>query len=317
MNINYLSKSNTNSIKGIAALLIVLHHISLNFFFSSTVNNLLVKIGSPMVAIFMFYSGFGLVINYLNNEKYLNRFCYKRLSTIVIPYLLSIVICLVIKSICNDENLINNFYIIDRNGSTYVMYSWYVFCIIFLYVLFFITFKYLNLKKAVITEAIIIILYIILLKMIGWGDYWYKTSTIFLVGQLVALRREDLDKIFKKHYFTSLVSSLILFVSTFLIKINNTIVSFLVYQICIISFIFIVLSLSTKIKVYNKFTSFLGTISYEIYLIHGSIILLYLSLPAEINNYIKLALIILTSILVSSVASRLDKLMINKIKSYI
>ena len=65
-----LSLNCSLKIRGALAILIVLHHLSLTIRYT-ILFKVFTLIGAPCVAIFFFYSGFGLMTNYVVRENYL------------------------------------------------------------------------------------------------------------------------------------------------------------------------------------------------------------------------------------------------------
>lgn len=83
-----LDRTTTNCCKGIAAIIIMLHHISFR------VSNLPVYvkpiwyIAFPIVGFFFFMSGYGLTCGLLQKKNYLQGFLSKRLLNIIVPYVI-------------------------------------------------------------------------------------------------------------------------------------------------------------------------------------------------------------------------------------
>lgn len=74
----------TNSLRGVLAILIILHHLS------SKIDILFLKwfhdFGAPIVSMFFFVSGYGLIKSYLKKgTAYIDGFLAKRLGKILPP----------------------------------------------------------------------------------------------------------------------------------------------------------------------------------------------------------------------------------------
>ena len=74
-----LSSKSSKCIKGLTALLIVLHHISLKIEGGGFVYKQYAKMGYLLTAVFLFYSGYGLMWQYINKPDYEKKFYRKRL----------------------------------------------------------------------------------------------------------------------------------------------------------------------------------------------------------------------------------------------
>ena len=101
------SKDATLPLRGVLALCIVLHHLSLRLMYmipEASFFNLseFIKWGEPIVSVFFFMSGYGLIKSFLKKgTNYLDGFLTGRLSKIMIPY----IICCVLYIPFNNNNL--------------------------------------------------------------------------------------------------------------------------------------------------------------------------------------------------------------------
>ena len=89
-NNDVLDKYNSNKIKGLLAILIIMHHLSI-YIKDVILFKILTIIGIIAVSAFFFYSGYGLMTSYLKKESYLKDFLNKRIMKIVIPYIIAII----------------------------------------------------------------------------------------------------------------------------------------------------------------------------------------------------------------------------------
>lgn len=98
-NLKYLSKENVDLLKGFFALCVVIHHaracmIILN---DTYLGMILTASGYLSVAMFYFFSGYGLEKQYqLNEKKYINSFFKNRIVAFYILYILILSIYLLI-----------------------------------------------------------------------------------------------------------------------------------------------------------------------------------------------------------------------------
>lgn len=86
---DYLSKENTDCVKGIFAVSILLHHIAqfnpveLPYY----VHILVQSMGYLSVSVFFFFSGYGLSLQYRKNKDYLKHFLRHRVLSLYGKYL--------------------------------------------------------------------------------------------------------------------------------------------------------------------------------------------------------------------------------------
>lgn len=83
-----LDRDTTTCVKGIAAFLIMLHHISFNIVDLPILIKPIWYIAFPIVGLFFFYSGYGLCSGMLTRKNYWKNFLQKRVARVVIPYMI-------------------------------------------------------------------------------------------------------------------------------------------------------------------------------------------------------------------------------------
>ena len=79
-NDDYLDKESTNNIKGIFAIMILLSHFRgyVNIDPTSLYDRFISLIGQLMVAMFLFYSGYGIMESIKNKKDYMKSFLKNR-----------------------------------------------------------------------------------------------------------------------------------------------------------------------------------------------------------------------------------------------
>lgn len=68
----YLNQETCNMMRGGAALIIMLHHLSGYVSYGKPLDFVLNNIGALMATVFFFYSGYGLMYNLKHKEGYMN-----------------------------------------------------------------------------------------------------------------------------------------------------------------------------------------------------------------------------------------------------
>ena len=184
-----LSLNQTKSILGFCAIGIVFHHLAqktcapwlnqevivhgLDFF---------LNLGHLFVALFFFYSGFGLFKSLKSKENYLKGFLGKHLTPIIILYLL-----------INCE-----FYYV---GKFFSPYTWYINAIVILYILFYCSFRFVkNDVASICFVALGILIYSFVCNWLVLGVWWYNTAFLFVVGIIFAKNEEKIILFFKNKY---------------------------------------------------------------------------------------------------------------------
>lgn len=228
-----------------------------------------------MTIVFFFNSGYGLMYNFLNKKDYLKSFLKKRLLTIVIPYTIANIAYIIMRYI--KGNMLSVPYIIKSllNGDTVLVpYSWYVIVIFIMYIIFYISFRWLDVKKGLGLCIILNLIYIFTMLSIDFVEWWYNTVFAFSFGLLFAYYFEKADMFLKKNAIVKFLVSAGIFGALLICgKIVDIKLVLILIKICrAVVFSILILYLSMLLKNKNKILIFLGNISFEIYLYQGMII---------------------------------------------
>lgn len=153
-------------------------------------------------------------------------------------------------------------------GITVLPNSWFVYALLFFYLLFYVSARYLK-KNMVIFISSIVIVYILILAWRGFHQHWWMTSTAFPFGLFYAKKEEW----FIKKWSNDLLYYFTVPFSLFIVAICAMIGIKLIYTLAYIMLPFAIVCLLSKINIERlskvRVLSFLASISYEIYLCHG------------------------------------------------
>lgn len=266
-NVEFLSKSNTNIIKGVSVILVILCHISMFTKNDSIMPKMFINTGLLAVAIFFFASGYGLMSQFQRKENYLKGFILNKIIRLYLIFFISNIIVTIINNIFLGTGygikhiIISSLYGNFANGRE----LWFVVAILFFYLSFYVAFKFLKDKGSIISICIAPIIYIILCKFLGKGTWWYNTAFCFVVGVLVSIYKDNVFNFLKEKYVLNLAISLISFVITMFFYTRGY--NKLQFIIPII-FIYLVCVLLMKVGLKSKSMSFINKISLEMYLVH-------------------------------------------------
>ena len=281
-NNDYLGVKSTSGLKGFLALGIVFHHLS-QWVTTGTEFSNFGYMGTYIVSVFFFLSGYGLYVQNERKVSYLDNFLVKRLSKILTPYIIISIIYLIYRSI-NGQVLSSSFFIdLFKKGSTVIYNGWFVDIIILMYIFFYISFRMFSDKTiAILVNTVLIIFYIVLAIKLGYGFWWYNSSLPFVLGLVWAKNKENIDRLLKKYYFIPLVSvTVLLFVShqySFILQKFHLVDNYsyaLAANIDNVIFTFYLILIVRKIDFSNNYLLFLGRVSFELYMIHGLVISIF------------------------------------------
>ena len=146
----------TKSLRGFAALGVILHHISQEGAFQRAGGgwghpgdlSIFVNYGFKFVAIFFFCSGFGLIKSLMTKDNYLYGFLKKRVvKTILIPFYVNVILYAIWHIISGKKMPVAQ-WICNFLGLTMMnTYAWYPVLRILLYLAFYFIFKYIKNEK--------------------------------------------------------------------------------------------------------------------------------------------------------------------------
>lgn len=236
----------TKSLRGLAAIGVILHHVSQEMIFQQAfgankpgVISLFVNAGYLFVAVFFFWSGFGLVKSFESKENYLDGFMKKRvLKVLVVPFYVNVILYAVFLLIMKKEMPVAQ-WITNFTGLTLMNdYAWYPIVAAILYTAFYVLFN--NVKNRGVCFAIIALIIVLQglffcvsghfawwagdnnwwLSHSGWekshwwmgfkifwfsGEWWVNSSPAFFIGLLFAHFESCIRKWFKSLYWLKLV----------------------------------------------------------------------------------------------------------------
>lgn len=182
------------SLRGFAAIGVILHHISQESAFQY-INmtrgaykpgelSIFVNAGYLFVSIFFFCSGYGLIKSFDSKSDYLNGFLKKRvLKTLVIPYYVNVVLFAVYHVICRHQMPVAH-WITNFVGLTLMNdYAWYPIVAVLLYLAFYFIFKNIkNQKVCFLLMAVIIFLMGVFFCFNGHFAWWAGPKNWWLSG---------------------------------------------------------------------------------------------------------------------------------------
>ena len=234
-NEDFLSLETMKSLRGFAALGVILHHISQEPIFQQEgILSPFVNAGAYFVAIFFFCSGYGLLKSYLTKENYLKGFIKKRIvKSIAVPFYVNVIIYGILIALAKMP-LEKEQWFFNFTGLTMMnTYAWFPIVLALLYLVFFICFKLFSNRKVCFAVILLFILAIGVgaciwghfawwtgepqwwmteegyMNMKWWmdekifwfqGEWWVNSAPAFLTGLIFATYEKKIIPFFKKNY---------------------------------------------------------------------------------------------------------------------
>ena len=193
-----------------------------------------------------------------------------------------------------------------------------------MYIFFYISFKFFRNKSiSIVINTIFVIGYICLAIKLGYGFWWYNSILTFIVGLLWAKNQEKIDRVLDRHYFIILVLvTVLLFAShqydillryvhledsySYALAANLDNIIFTIY--------FIIVFLK-KINFSNIYLILIGSISFELYMIHGLVISMLgkIFVSSRVNDVIFTFFVLILSLILAWIINKLVNRIIKKV----
>lgn len=265
--------STSTCLKGLLAIGIVLAHLQI--FCLKPHNYPIVNQFAVLaeVGVFFFISGYGLCYAYQKKgEDYLNGFLSKRLLRIMVPLVIATTGYLSAYNSWSSELLGGAIH-----GNTPLPYSWFCYVILLYYLWFYVSARLCRDIRLVILSMCVptLLCYVVMGHVWHWGDWWYRSNIGFNLGMIIKYFETDIRKIFSRYTipFLSVIP-----LGLFCIYAGG---HFGVdMEVQAIGFSLVILALIYVLGFFlGRCIQWLGKYSYEIYLVHGTLIPLYVCWP--------------------------------------
>ena len=318
-----LDRTTTNCCKGIAAIIIMLHHISFR------VSNLPVYvkpiwyIAFPIVGFFFFMSGYGLTCGLLQKKNYLQGFLSKRLLNIIVPYVIVAITWIGLEIIWGGGQTPVRA-IAEAFTIRYIQPLWFIWVIIAVYIVFYAVFNHTEINVGAYWFAVITIAYILISAFVNPRDEMYASIIGMPLGILWAMYERKIDSYFEIGFLRKEIVAIVSFVILFIGRLTLSVVGFdnqlfqsVLRNIITIAFIVPLIELLKKVKIQKRFLIWLGTISYEIYIIHPFILYFFEKETTEGKQVGNLEIVLWTiglTLLLSSVLQIVQDNLVRKVK---
>ena len=174
---DYLSVDAMRSIRGFAAIGVILHHISQEEVFQESGElSMFVNNGYMYVALFFFCSGYGLLKSLDTRPGYMDGFLKKRLPVIVIPYYVSIVFYGIYNLVAGNH-LEPLQWVTNILGITMMNeYAWYPIILAILYVAFYLIFRREGSRTRKFIYMLVVIIAMGMIFCVGGHFPWWAAS---------------------------------------------------------------------------------------------------------------------------------------------
>lgn len=268
----YMGILQTRSVKGLFIALVLLSHASSYLEIGGGIGDrvyllALQRIGQLMVAMFLFYSGFGVMESYKCKDGYEKTFLKNRVIKTLLHFDVALVLFLLVDIMVDISYPIGNYFECWIGWKTVGNSNWYIFVILILYIVTWCAFwicRKLQLKPKWVE------FFVIFFSIGAWfflymtkEPYWYNTLLCYCTGMVYSSFKQIIDqKLRNRRTYT--VCFLVLVALFYLLYIQNSVVS---YSLCACVFALIITLLTMKVQVNNVILQFLGKYLFPIFIL--------------------------------------------------
>ena len=280
---SFMSFDDTSFLRGFWCIIVVLVHVPAEY--QNSIQDMIGSFAYIGVTFFFMTSSFGLKYSIEHKEGYMNCFWRRRLPPILIPALLANAIQVLAYGLSGESITILSFINIDAWVKVLLLY----------YVLFWLIYGILPriIQKGYWQDIVMCILVIGCSLVDYYTDFkitygWITEPLGFAYGIIAACFAQEIKKWIGTNWVIKSIL-LMLFSGLFgVLYIKNKQVLFwgdYVLKVLLgITITLFVLILLGKLTVGNKINRFLGSISYEIYLIHHAVFALLMAIDSQMMN---------------------------------
>ncbi len=296
-----LSKEQTTCINGIFVLFVFLSHFGQ--YETMPWNPLLLGIGQLMVAPFLFYSGYGIMEQIQRKgHTYIDGMPRKRILKFYIHFCMALCIYLALSFLLDKDyplfRIIWSFTALSSIGNS----NWYVFAILAMYSIVYISFKLF--KSHGITSCVAFtVLYMIFIEEVKGQEWWYNIILCFPAGMILSKYKDRVCSIIQKPVF--FIFMILLALILYLVSL-----SILAYEVIAICFCFFIVDVCAYKEIKNDLFHFLGQYVFEIYILQRISMNLF---DRYLNDWIYLIVCILVTFILAYNFKKLE----TKVDGYI
>ncbi len=305
---DYCSVEQTRSINGIFILLILLSHTFARLtpcgIFDEAYIPFRIFIGQFVVVPFLFYSGYGIMESIKKKDSYIKSFPKQRFLKLFIQFATITVVCIVFNLLIGNEHSITKILLSFIGLASIGNGGWYMFSIFVFYIAVVICFNIFKKNKvlAVCMVTVCLVALTVVEMMLDFPTYYYNTTIFLAVGMFFSLLKDTFDKIVMKNniiWFIVFAVSL----SGFILGKGLVEKSVIFYPVWCGVGMLTILCITMKVKIQNKAILWCGKNIFYLFALQGMPQIFFTKYLS--NNYLIYSLVIVTTIILSTLANYL------------
>ncbi len=181
----------TNRLRGMLIVGIFIFHFAGMFPYETVPG-----VGHLLVGAFFMLSGFGLMESFKSKKNYLDDFIGKKTARLLVPVWIAGLFVLVFQLFVFDNHSIlsDQRYLFDIiSGGPASTVTWFVVELIFFYMFFYVSFKYLKPKLAI--AAVTAMVFVMMVLLSQQLPMWYGSGMMFPVGLIWSYYRDRIESV--------------------------------------------------------------------------------------------------------------------------
>jgi len=218
-----------------------------------------------IVVMFLFYSGYGVYYSIKNKENYMTTFLKKRMFALLAEFDIIVFLYFIVGKVIGRKYSLKRLLLSLIGWQSVGNSNWYIFSILVMYFITFISYWLFKNRKVlfIVSHVILTAVYILIIMRYKEG-FWYNTVYAYVFGIFWGSLKDDIDELLNKNilYFTIFLFNLIVY--HFSRKYSANII---LYELMCVSFAFLILLVTRKIKFGNAYLVFLGTNLFPLYML--------------------------------------------------
>ncbi len=266
----YLSIENTQAVKGIFILMVFFSHFNGYITLSGTLDNLYYQslLGQAMVAMFLFYSGYGVMESIKRKgAPYVAQIPKKRILGTLFNFDCAVVLFVILALILGQKLTVKQVLLSLIGWDSVGNSNWYIFVILVLYALTYLVFTVLPRKSHYISVAVMGILSCVLIYLTAHNGikpyFWYDTMLCYALGMGYSLIKQYVERFVNRNIVIWLLSLGVSTAAYLLLRGHNPkldVLANLAFSVAFVVF-------SMRVTLQNKVLKWCGEHLFEIYIL--------------------------------------------------
>lgn len=249
-------------------------------------------VGQLIVAMFLFYSGFGVMESIRRKDKYISTFPKRRMLSFFVNFEIAALIYLIVSCITGQIPTffyaIKGFFAWESLGNS----NWYVFAILYLYVATYIVFRLretsffqkIPLWIAVFGIVFFSGIYILWMRYAGKGGWWYDTIVCYSAGMFFSLCRSSVETWLhgekgRLRYILAFLGTAAVFVVFYTMRAEHK----MYFEIISVSFAVLIVLLTMLFRATNRVYTYIGQNLFSFYIYQRIPMILLKDTLAEVS----------------------------------